>query len=89
MKNRIPLEESLRLSVEQYLQDLGDADPTNLYDMVINRIEIPLLQLTMRLAHNNQSRAAQMLGLTRNTLRKKLLAHKLLEQNTSPKLTTS
>ncbi len=80
MKNKTPLEESLRASVEQYLEDLGDADPTNMYEMVINRIELPLLQLTMSRVKNNQSRAAAMLGLTRNTLRKKLLAHKLLEQ---------
>ena len=78
MKNKISLEECLRASVEQYLEDLGGADPTNLYEMVINRIELPLLQLTMARAQNNQSRAAAMLGLTRNTLRKKLLAHKLL-----------
>ncbi len=78
MKNKISLEECLRASVEQYLEDLGGADPTNMYEMVINRIELPLLQLTMARAQNNQSRAAAMLGLTRNTLRKKLLAHKLL-----------
>ncbi len=78
MKNKISLEECLRASVEQYLEDLGGADPTDMYEMVINRIELPLLQLTMARAQNNQSRAAAMLGLTRNTLRKKLLAHKLL-----------
>ena len=83
MKNKISLDECLRESVEQYLEDLGDADPTNMYDMVIHRIELPLLQLTMQLAQNNQSRAATMLGLTRNTLRKKLLAHKLLPQQSS------
>ncbi len=80
MKNKISLEECLRASVEQYLADLGDADPTNLYEMVINRIELPLLALTMERSQNNQSRAAMMLGLTRNTLRKKLLAHKMLTQ---------
>jgi len=80
MKTKTPLEESLRASLEQYLEDLGGADPTDMYDMVINRIELPLLQLTMTRVQNNQSRAAAMLGLTRNTLRKKLLAHKLLEQ---------
>lgn len=80
MKNKISLEECLRVSVEQYLADLGDADPTNMYDMVVNRIELPLLVLTMERAQQNQSRAAAMLGLTRNTLRKKLLAHKLLAQ---------
>lgn len=80
MKNQISLEECLRESVEQYLADLGDADPTNMYDMVVHRVELPLLVLTMERAQQNQSRAAAMLGLTRNTLRKKLLAHKLLAQ---------
>ena len=80
MKNKITLEESLHASIEQYLEDLGGAEPTNMYDMVIHRIELPLLQLTMTRVQNNQSRAAAMLGLTRNTLRKKLLAHKLLAE---------
>ena len=78
MKNKSPLEVCLRESLEQYLLDLEGADPTDMYEMVINRVELPLLALTMEIAQNNQSRAALMLGLTRNTLRKKLIAHKLL-----------
>ncbi len=81
MKNKNPLEVCLRDSLEQYLIDLNGMDPTNMYDMVIHRIELPLLQVTMELAQNNQSRAAVMLGLTRNTLRKKLIAHKLLNNS--------
>jgi Fis family transcriptional regulator len=81
MKNKNPLEVCLRDSLEQYLIDLNGMDPTNMYDMVIHRVELPLLEVTMELAHNNQSRAAVMLGLTRNTLRKKLIAHKLLNNS--------
>jgi Fis family transcriptional regulator len=79
MKNKNLLEECLRDSLEQYMKDLDGADPTDMYEMVINRIELPLLEVIMKRAQNNQSRAATMLGLTRNTLRKKLLAHKLLD----------
>lgn len=81
MKNKNPLEVCLRDSLEQYLIDLNGMDPTNMYDMVIHRVELPLLEVTMELAQNNQSRAAVMLGLTRNTLRKKLIAHKLLNNS--------
>jgi len=49
-----------------------------MYDMMVRVIEKPLLEVVMQHAENNQSRAAQWLGLNRNTLRKKLLEHKLL-----------
>jgi Fis family transcriptional regulator len=47
--------------------------------MVVNVVEKPLLEVVMQHADNNQSKAAQWLGLNRNTLRKKLLEHKLIE----------
>jgi Fis family transcriptional regulator len=47
--------------------------------MVINVVEKPLLQEVMTRTNNNQSLAAQWLGLNRNTLRKKLLKHKLID----------
>jgi Fis family transcriptional regulator len=46
--------------------------------MVISSIEKPMLELIMQHAGNNQSLAAQYLGLNRNTLRKKLLEHGLI-----------
>jgi Fis family transcriptional regulator len=51
-----------------------------MYDMVIHCVERPILQIAMQHAKNNQSKAADMLGMTRNTLRKKLLSHKLLSE---------
>lgn len=79
MKKKIDLAQCVRESLAQYLADLGDAEPANLYEMVIDFVERPILEVAMTRADGNQSRAALMLGMTRNTLRKKLLAHKMLD----------
>ena len=47
--------------------------------MLTRMVERPLLEVVMARADNNQSRAAEWLGLNRNTLRKKLLDHKLIK----------
>jgi Fis family transcriptional regulator len=54
-------------------------EPTGMYDMLLSTVEKPLLEVVMQRADQNQSRAAEWLGLNRNTLRKKLLEHKLLK----------
>ena len=78
MKKNNVLEASVRLSLEQYLSDLGDTEPSDMYEMVIRCVERPMLEVAMMRAQQNQSKAAQMLGMTRNTLRKKLLSHQLI-----------
>lgn len=77
-KNITPLEESVRLNLALYLEDLGSIEPTNMWDMVMRCVEKPLLETAMNHAAGNQSRAADMLGITRNTLRKKLQIHQLI-----------
>ena len=72
------IEESVRTSLEGYFKDLRGEEPDGLYDMMVRVVEKPLLEVVMAQADQNQSRAAQWLGLNRNTLRKKLLEHKLL-----------
>ncbi len=72
------IEECVRASLEGYFRDLRGTDPDGMYDMMVRVVEKPLLEVVMQHADNNQSRAAQWLGLNRNTLRKKLLEHKLL-----------
>ncbi len=72
------IEECVRASLEGYFKDLRGIEPDGLYDMLVNAMEKPLLEVVMAQADQNQSRAAQWLGLNRNTLRKKLLEHKLL-----------
>ena len=81
MKKNNILEESVRLSLEQYFNDLGDTDPSDMYEMVIRCVERPILEVAMERTQHNQSKAAQMLGMTRNTLRKKLIFHKLIPQD--------
>lgn len=78
MKKNNILEDSVRVSLEQYLSDLGDTDPSDMYEMVIRCVERPMLEVAMVHARQNQSKAAQMLGMTRNTLRKKLISHQLI-----------
>ncbi len=72
------IEDCVRSSMEAYLRDLQGAEPDRMYDMLLNAMEKPLLETVLRHTDNNQSRAAQWLGLNRNTLRKKLLEHKLV-----------
>ena len=50
-----------------------------MHEMMVKIVEKPLLEVVMTQAGENQSKAAQWLGLNRNTLRKKLLEHKLLK----------
>ena len=72
------IEDVVRASLETYLRDLRGTEPGNLHDMVMLTVEKPLLEVVMKHADDNQSRAAQWLGLNRNTLRKKLLEHHLV-----------
>ena len=73
------IEECVRTSLEGYFKDLRGTDPDGMYDMMVRVVEKPLLEVVMEHAEQNQSRAAEWLGLNRNTLRKKLLEHKLID----------
>lgn len=73
------IEECVRASLDSYFRDLRGTEPDGMYDMMVRVVERPLLEVVMQHADNNQSRAAQWLGLNRNTLRKKLQDHKLLK----------
>jgi Fis family transcriptional regulator len=59
----------------QYFKDLDGEQAANIYDMVMNCVEKPVIHLVLNKAGNNQSRAADMLGINRNTLRKKMQQH--------------
>nr|WP_315208247.1 Fis family transcriptional regulator [uncultured Albidiferax sp.] len=73
------IDECVRASLESYFKDLDGIDPAGMYDMMVRVVEKPLLEVVMAQADYNQSRAAAWLGLNRNTLRKKLLEHHLME----------
>ena len=73
------IEECIRTSLEAYFKDLDGSEPDRMYDMMVRVVEKPLLEVVMEQAAQNQSRAAEWLGLNRNTLRKKLVEHKLIK----------
>ena len=73
------LEDSVRTSLEGYFRDLRGTEPGGMHDMLVRAVEKPLLEVVMAQADQNQSKAAQWLGLNRNTLRKKLLEHRLID----------
>ncbi len=73
--NESELAACVRQVLTQYFQDLDGEDAANVYDMVMHCVEKPVLELVLAKAGNNQSRAADVLGMNRNTLRKKMLQH--------------
>jgi len=68
----LPLCRSVEDSLQKYFADMNGEQPANLYEMVLGEVERPLLKIVMEKARHNQTRAAGMLGINRNTLRKKL-----------------
>jgi Fis family transcriptional regulator, factor for inversion stimulation protein len=72
------IEEVMHQSLASYLGDLGDETPHDLYTLFMQAAERPLLEVVLLKAKGNQVRAAQWLGLNRNTLRKKLVEHGLI-----------
>ncbi|WP_151449053.1 Fis family transcriptional regulator [Lacisediminimonas profundi] len=72
------IQDVIKKSLERYFKDLGEQQPTNVYEMVVFSVEKPILEVVMARADGNQSQAAAMLGINRNTLRKKLQQHGLI-----------
>ncbi|UZJ46190.1 DNA-binding transcriptional regulator Fis [Marinimicrobium sp. C6131] len=74
--------QSLRGCVEQamenYFQNLDGQPVSDVYNMVMAEVEAPMLEIVLKYTRHNQTRAAQVLGLNRGTLRKKLKQYDLL-----------
>ena len=66
------LQDKIETLLDKYFKDLDGENPNEVYDMVLHSVEKPLLIYIMNYAQGNQTRAAKILGLNRNTLRKKL-----------------
>ena len=65
-------------SMRKYFKELDGEKPTDIYNIVLKEIELPLLEIVMRECNDNQSKASKILGINRGTLRTKLKEHKLL-----------
>ena len=69
---------SVERSLDEYFRKLDGECPSNVYDMVIGHVERAMLSSVMERANGNQTQAADMLGVNRNTLRAKLTKYNLL-----------
>jgi len=72
-----PLSECVTHAITQYFEDLNGETPNNLHNFFINEVEKPFLEVVMAHVKGNQTRAADILGINRNTLRKKLKTYNL------------
>jgi two-component system nitrogen regulation response regulator GlnG len=68
----LSLEDVVRLKLKEYFRQTHDVDPTDLYQLILERVERPLIELTLERTNGNQLKAAAILGINRNTLHKKI-----------------
>ncbi len=64
--------DSVKRSLERYFKDMDGEKPTSIYEMVLKNIEKPMIETVLQHAEGNLSLAAEMLGINRATLRKKM-----------------
>ena len=72
------LRDHVEHAMRSYFANLNGEQVTNVYDMVLAEIEGPLLEVVLEYTRGNQTRASEILGLNRGTLRKKLKDHGLM-----------
>jgi Fis family transcriptional regulator len=75
MMDECEMARMVRRAIDGYFRDLDGERATGVYDMVINCVEKPLLESVLNRVRGNQTDAAKMLGINRNTLRKKMRLH--------------
>lgn len=78
-QNSISLSDQVTAVLDTYFKNLQDQNTCDLYETVIQQVEKPLIETVLKQNAQNQSQAAKMLGINRNTLRKKMQKYGLLE----------
>lgn len=69
------LGEQVKSTVERYLRSTVGQEPNKVYDFVLEEVEVPLIKAVMDFTKDNQSRTARILGISRGTLRSKLVQY--------------
>ena len=72
MSRNNEISDAIKRSLERYFKDMDGEKPTSIYDMVLQNVEKPMIETVLGHAEGNQTLAAAMLGIDRNTLRKKM-----------------
>jgi Fis family transcriptional regulator, factor for inversion stimulation protein len=75
MINENEIARCVRRTLDGYFRDLDGERPAGIYDMVISCVEKPLIEVVLHRVGGNQTHAAELLGMNRNTLRKKIRAY--------------
>lgn len=76
--NNNEIADSVQRTLDRYFRDLDGEKPAAIYDLVMKNAERPMLEFVLQRANGNQTAAAEMLGINRNTLRRKLTDYDLL-----------
>lgn len=74
-----PLCQQVTQAMKAYFDQLDGQEVTNLHSLVISEVEKPLLKAVLEHTKSNQSKAAKILGISRGTLRKKIVEHQIDE----------
>ena len=72
------LKELVRKHIDQYFEELDGETPQDLYNLVVGQVEHALLEAALHQSNNNQSKASEMLGISRGTLRTRMKLFGLL-----------
>lgn len=75
----IDLKDVIQVSLTHYFSELEDQPPRGLYELLLSEIEFPLIQTVMNFTNKNQTRAAEILGLSRGTFRKLLKKYDFID----------
>jgi Fis family transcriptional regulator len=81
-----PLRDEVRKTIRQFLQDMGNTEPEHVYRKLLSEVEPPLIEEVLTFTRGNQSRAARILGMTRNTLRTRIRRYGI-QQGKKPAVT--
>jgi len=78
MKQSNDISDCIYRALKTYFENLDGEMPAPIYAMVLKSVERPMLEVVLEQAKGNQTQASEMLGINRNTLRKKLIDHHLV-----------
>lgn len=72
------IEDVVELKISRFLDQIGGFYPDNVHELIMTKVERPLLKQILRRVGGNQVQASKVLGINRNTLRKKMKLYGLL-----------